>query len=503
MSARECSPEICGSDTSDELITCWKRWKGGIDCTVTQRLWLSGELREETDRFARVLSAQGVRAGECVVLALANTAAFPVALMALLQLGCNPVLQYAGTTLRELDRTASALGIKWWIHDFVESTSRIDIADASVCAYTEVCGMSLKLSTFSGVPRESSSLRDLHGVVLHPTSGTYGLARFCYRNQRVAVAEGENYVSRVTIHGEARVRVTTPLSHAYAYGFGLVASLLCDNTLVLDAEFNPKRVLNHEQQHPSTILALVPPMVKSLTQVSHGRDRPTMARHVFFAGGPCSADVKREFESTLGVQLYAIYGTTETGAISTTYHDDSSVDGVGIPLRNVDVCIAEGAEYASLSSGVHEILVRSSSMMQGYVGQPSISEDTYWATGDLGLLDTWGAIHITGRIKDIINLGGMKVDPAEVEIVLRAHPAVVDAVVYPGLRSEGVEYVQAAIQASDSRVDAHVLRHHCFAELDVFKVPSVFHFVETLPRTPSGKCMKIHCPGFPSEYVVR
>jgi acyl-CoA synthetase (AMP-forming)/AMP-acid ligase II len=140
-------------------------------------------------------------------------------------------------------------------------------------------------------------------------------------------------------------------------------------------------------------------------------------------------------------------------------------------------------------------------MMQGYlpgIASPFTPIDIH-PTGDIAAIDGDGNLRVVGRIRDIINLGGMKVDPADVETVLMEHPSVRDAAVYPGLRPNGAEFVQAAVV---SAADPDTLRRHCLAELDAHKVPSVIHIVAKLPRTPSGKCLKVQCPGYPAELLA-
>ena len=101
-------------------------------------------------------------------------------------------------------------------------------------------------------------------MILHATSGTYGHASFCVRDQQVAVAEADNFIAGIPPYRRARVRVATPLSHAYAYGFGLVGCLRTHSTLVLESHFNPKVLLAREREQPSDLAVLVPPMLRIL-----------------------------------------------------------------------------------------------------------------------------------------------------------------------------------------------------------------------------------------------
>ncbi len=487
-----------------ELLERWREWQGAIDCGHTQAVWAAANLRRLSGDFARTLAQAGLREGECVALVLANTVAFPIAFMAVLELGCNPVLVFAGTQQKELTRILSQFAIKWAIHDFLPGVSRISTKSYPPKAFLTLANMGLSvLSTASSIA-EGPFVFPGRGVALHATSGTYGAPQLCARNQTVAVAEGVNYTTTIERYRGVRITVTTPLSHAYAFGFGMISAILTDSTLVLHPTFNPKRILRLEKERPSDILTIVPPMAKSLASLARSDARRAIAPTVFFAGAPCSPALAEDFEATFTSTLFAIYGTTETGAISTSWTRESKFPGVGAALKNVDVCIRNQEHYEELGEGVGEVFVRSTSMMQGYAAQASTYQPIdYWKTGDLGFWDTAGNLTLVGRIRDVINVGGVKVDPAQVEHVLISHEAIADAAVYPGIRDDGGEFVQAAIQDTGHGLDLEAIRAHCLRQLDSYKVPVTYHIVSRIPRTPSGKCMKIHCPGFPESLITR
>ena len=334
------------------------------------------------------------------------------------------------------------------------------------------------------------------GALLHPTSGTYGHAQLCIRNQDVAVAEAVNFLQAIDCYNHSRVRITTPLSHAFGFGFGLVSALLSQSTLLLDKVFNPRRLLSNEQKKSSDIIALVPAMINILSRLGEAKNL-NLAPATFYAGAPCSDKKRIEFEQVFKTRLYAIYGTTETGAISTNYQPNMPGNkGVGVPLPNVEISIRNQSNYLSLNSGVGEVWVRSRSYMQGYLNASvEADEDAFFNTRDLGSVGDEGVLELVGRIKDMINIGGRKVDPAEVETVLNRIPHVMEAAVYSGVGNNGLEFVQAALQFAPGHIlDPESLTAICAEHLEGFKIPIRYHQVNTLPRSASGKCLKLHCP---------
>jgi len=481
------------------VADAWEAWQGALDCGHTGRIWSADELRAVSSAIARRPAFRQLAPGTPVIVALTNTVAFPVVLLALLQRCCNPLLMFAGTPLPALQRIAVEFGARYVVHDFIEGIGTLEPGALEELDGIDIGGVR---ATLLGTGSRGDPRTELpgEGVMLHPTSGTYGAARFCLRNQETAIAEARSYVETLDFYPRIRIHFTTPLSHGYGYGFGLLATLISDSTLAIDAAFNPRRVLRLEREQPSDVLALVPPMVKTLLDVAGGEPQP-IAASVFYSGAPIDAALARRFEEVFDTPLFTNWGTTETGPITTSYHPSKKLAGVGRPLHGVAVAAIGAERLDGLGEGIGELEVRSPALMQGYVpGVDPARPIERFATGDIGRIDADGCVHLVGRIRDIVNLGGTKVDPAEVEAALLAHPAVEDAAVYPGLRANGTEFVQAAVVGH--AIDGNALRAYCAAELDAFKVPAVIHVVDAIPRTPSGKAMKVKCPDYPDRLAA-
>jgi O-succinylbenzoic acid--CoA ligase len=125
------------------------------------------------------------------------------------------------------------------------------------------------------------------------------------------------------------------------------------------------------------------------------------------------------------------------------------------------------------------------------VSQPALAQDGWLHTGDLGALDASGQLSLRGRLSEVIVTGGENVAPVEVEEVLLAHPAVVDAAVYGRPDPEWGEAVIAAVVLRDGlAVEPEELKVHCAQRLARFKVPKQIKFTNALPRTASGKLVR-------------
>ena len=132
----------------------------------------------------------------------------------------------------------------------------------------------------------------------------------------------------------------------------------------------------------------------------------------------------------------------------------------------------------------------------------SINNSDFFPTGDIGFIDISGNLHLIGRIKDIINVGGSKIDPTEVEKVLLDHDQIIDAVAYPLILENGEEKVQAAIVIKGNSIDTKELSRFCYCKLDDYKIPIIFHSLSKISRTPSGKCIRTELPDYPRQYLL-
>jgi len=481
----------------EKLIQYWSVWSGGIRCHQTRGTYSAGELRDITNAYMLQLKHIGVQPGDTIGLVLANTVAFTICLLACLQLKANPLLLHASTTEDEVLRLQNSIQIKWLLFNRLSSNRITDKFANQVITLSiqdlEVFCCALEAGIATPTPEQ--------GVILHLTSGTYGLPLLCIRNQEVAIAEAINYVSAISPYNRIRIRVTTPLNHAFAYGFGLMSTIITNSVIILDPEFNPKRILKEETKETSDILCVVPPMLKSLIHLKRNNSQYTLPPIVFFAGMGCSPSLADEFERAFGSHLYAILGTTETGSIASSYNHGVKGAGVGKVLPNVKVELRNQNQYNDIDGNIGELYIQSTAMMQRYVDDPVDRNIEFFPTGDLAFFDNNENLHLVGRIRDIINVGGIKVDPAEVEYILLKHPAIQDAAVYSGVSQDNQEIVLAAIVTNQTLSEMDVLSY-CHMHTSHYKVPVQLYFLESIPRTASGKCLRLQLPGYHQNKMI-
>jgi fatty-acyl-CoA synthase len=170
---------------------------------------------------------------------------------------------------------------------------------------------------------------------------------------------------------------------------------------------------------------------------------------------------------------------------------------VGRPLEGVDVKVMDEDGGSLPTESVGELGVRGFNVMEGYYRQPgetasSFTEDGFFRTGDLAMVDEDGYLHVVGRKSGVIIRGGYNVHPREVEDHLRSHPAVLDAVVV-GVENEVLgELVCACVRPVEGAlITAEELQEYCRGELTDYKVPDLVRFFDVFPMTPDGKVRRV------------
>ena len=196
-----------------------------------------------------------------------------------------------------------------------------------------------------------------------------------------------------------------------------------------------------------------------------------------------------DFQAKFGFELTEAYGIIEVGLPFIRLAGGKDKRGsVGKPLPDFEIAIQNKD-----ADGVGEISIRGKGMLDAYYspwqGRDDILSDGWFKTGDLGKIDRDGFLFIVGRAKDVINFVGMKVFAQEVETVLNRHPHVKESLVYGASHAQygQLPMAKVVLREGNGVVDANDLRRFCYQHLARYKVPKDFEFVESIPKTASGK----------------
>jgi len=285
-----------------------------------------------------------------------------------------------------------------------------------------------------------------------------------------------------------------PLFHVNAEVVGVLATLRAGAYLALDGKFSKRDFWNLIGEDRITWINAVPAII-SILSMNPPAAPPSRLRFVRSASAPLPLAALRRFEQAVGVPVIETYGMTEAASMITANPLDGprKPGSAGRPAGS-QVRIGEQTAPGEVGPGeVGRVLIRGAGVISGYAsgGRPgAIDADGWLDTGDLGYLDADGYLFLAGRSDDVINRGGEKIYPREIEEILLAQPGVRSAAVIGAtdevLGERPVAYVVADTDAMAGQLEA-VLREACAQRLPRHKQPSEFWLVDEMPLGPTGK----------------
>lgn len=328
------------------------------------------------------------------------------------------------------------------------------------------------------------------------TSGTTGLPKGIVQTYRTWNATVGVYSAAPGPGGPARVLAVTPVSHTV--GSMVDAVLAAGGSVVLHEHFDADEVLDAFGRLAVTDTYLAVPHLYRLTERLGAGGRPDLSalRQVVYSGTPAAPHRITEALRWFAGPLSQLYGSSEAGGIcglDRLDHQEPELLGtVGRPFPWVGLRLRDPETGQDVPRGAAgEVCVRSSTVMDGYLGRDPAqgsTPDGWLRTGDLGRLDVYGRLRLTGRLGQVIKSGGQKVHPVAVERVLTEYPAVRQAVVFGVRDRDRVERVHAAVSLyPGSEGDDARLRAHVGARLDSAHVPVRISRWPELPLNDSGK----------------
>jgi cyclohexanecarboxylate-CoA ligase len=330
--------------------------------------------------------------------------------------------------------------------------------------------------------------------LLGMTSGSTGAPKLFAHTQNTQFSEARSVNKLLGLDRYDIFLVIAPMTHRGALMYGLLMSMACGGSLVIQRENNAEETLRLiERERISTFFAIPTQVLDLLQLVRKTGDTCKSLRLLMLSGAPVQpeliTDLKRSWPDCVPVTSY---GTSEIGFSTATRPDDPletlQTCGRTVPGQEVKVVHREG-----LDAGDGEILVRGAFVFCGYYAdqyQTNLAmSDDWFKTGDVGHIDPDGYLHVTGRIKNTIIRGGLNVQAEEIETILMAHPDVLEVLVIgmPDPRL-GERVAACVVPKPGTTFDVTDLRAHF--ELNAvakFKWPEQLAIMDTIPRNPVGK----------------
>ncbi|HYK83108.1 MAG TPA: AMP-binding protein [Gemmatimonadales bacterium] len=339
--------------------------------------------------------------------------------------------------------------------------------------------------------------RDL--AVLPYSSGTTGFPKGVLLTHRNLVANLMQ--TGVALHAMAQERIIAVLPFFHIYGLEVVLNLGLwrGSTLVTMPRFELEPFLDLLQRYAVSYAFVAPPVVLALAR-HEAVDRYNLSglRGVFSGAAPLDAALQDACAQRMGCRVAQGYGLTEASPVT---HATSDAPGrnragtIGELLPNTEcriVDVASGVELGPDQDG--ELLIRGPQVMRGYLNNPEATAATLDAagwlhTGDIGHADRDGFFCITDRLKELIKYKGFQVPPAELEAVLRTHPAVADAAVIPIPDCEAGE-VPKALVVLKGAVSPEDLMAYVAERVAPYKRLHAVETIDAIPKSPAGKILR-------------
>ncbi len=337
-------------------------------------------------------------------------------------------------------------------------------------------------------------------LVLH-TSGTTSRPKIVPLRQRNLCASARNICASLALTPRDRCLNVMPLFHVHGLMAALLSSLGAGGSVVCSPGMDPTRFFDWLEEFSPTWYTAVPTMHQSalLHAARAGLDSPGPSlRFIRSCSSALPPQVMAELEALFDVPVLEAYGMTEAShqiACNPLPPGRRKPGSVGVATgTQITIRDAEGHELPVGGRG--EITIRGPNVTDGYEANPAANRsaftDGWFRTGDEGRLDPEGYLYITDRIKEIINRGGEKVSPREVDEVLMDHPAVAQAVTFAVPHPELGEDVVAAVVPSAAKAPADLeLREFVAGRVAEHKVPRQVLVVDEIPKGPTGKMQRI------------
>lgn len=442
------------------------------------------ELRERVRAMAAALRGQGVGPGDRVAIALPNGLPAIVSFLAASLAGTAAPLN-PGYRREEFDFYLDDTNARALITDAVE-----DARLAAAARGIPVLGPDLAAAG----PLPEPAPGDV-ALVLHTSGSTGRPKRVPLRHRNLAVSI-RNIIGTYRLGPEDVSLCLMPLFHVHGLMASAMAALASGGTVVAPARFNPLAFGRLVREHGVTWYSAVP----SIHQLILARKAAAAGlRFVRSCSAALPPELMARMEEHFRAPVLEAYGMTEashqmsSNPLPPAPRKPGSVGvGTGVEIRIMD---EEGRPLPEGSAG--EVVIRGPNVITEYENNPAATAAAFFGdwfrTGDQGVLDGGGYLRLTGRLKELINRGGEKISPREIDEVLLQHPAVSEAVCFGAPHATWGEVPAAAVvlREGESAGEAE-LAAFCREHLADFKCPVKIHIVKAVPRTASGKIQRLN-----------
>lgn len=350
-------------------------------------------------------------------------------------------------------------------------------------------------NTGGGDARDFPNANDT-ALILH-TSGTTSRPKRVPLSHANLATSARNVAETYELTPDDVSLCVMPLFHVHGLVASTLATLFTGGSVVVPTKFNPLSFWPTVREHRVTWYSAVPTIHQVLLSRARGT-RPSGSEQLRFIRS-CSAalapQTMADIEEKFGVPILEAYGMTEAAhqmASNPLPPGSRKAGSVGLGTA-VEIAILDKAGEVLPQGEIGEVSIKGPNVFGGYEGNDEANAESFsngwFRTGDQGYLDSEGYLTLVGRIKELINRGGEKISPREIDEALLTHPAVAEAVCFGVADRVYGEEVAAAVVLKASATEAE-LAAHCRSSLSDFKCPKTIYIVDSIPRTATGKIQR-------------
>jgi acyl-CoA synthetase (AMP-forming)/AMP-acid ligase II len=464
-----------------------------------------GALRAQVQAVAEQLAAAGVGRGDRVASALPNGLPTIVSFLAASIAGTaaplNPAYKEDEFRFYLEDTAAKVLILP---PEGADEARRAAGDRVPILGIDMDASGSVSLTGVSGRTPVAPPATDDVALVLHTSGSTGRPKRVPLKHANLSIS-AQNVARSYALTADDVSLCVMPLFHVHGLVASTLATLSTGGTVVVPAKFSPLAFWRVARDYGVTWYSAVPTLHQLLLarageplDAARGRPKPAGTEKLRFIRS-CSAalppPVMHALEAAFGAPVLEAYGMTEaahqmaSNPLPPIERKPGSV-GPGTDVR-ISIMDKDGRHLKQGEQG--EVVIQGPNVIRGYENNPEANAssfvDGWFRTGDQGYLDADGYLHLVARIKELINRGGEKISPREIDEVLLTHPAVAEAVCFGVPHGTWGEEVAAAVVLRDAASEADLLAY-CRERLADYKRPKQIHITDAIPRTATGKIQR-------------
>jgi len=456
-----------------------------------------GELDEASNRVTNVLLDMGMKKGTHVAILMSHSPKWVINYFGVIKGGGVAVLLNTALKAPELDSLLRDSDSEIMITEkrFSRMLSSVlphipllkRIIEVDAGSYTRMVANSSSISP-------AIDTKDEDEATIFYTSGVLGKQKGVVHTYASLMGTPPIVSAGIQRKREDVIIDLVPFSYLYGLFEVLFGSIITGSTVVLIPNFTPRAVLEAVEKEKGTVIFGVPAMYNALAMVRDEileRYDLISLRLAVSAGAKSFTKLMETLEDKFGLSLYEVYGLTEASAVSISTFNSRKLGTVGKPICGLKILDDNGKEVPRGEIG--EAVFNAPWVMKGYYKAPELTaqvlKDGWFYTGDLVKMDEEGYLeYIEKKSFIIVTSSGLKIGPSEVEIVLLSHPSVAE-VAYVGIDDGYGGQIPTAfvVLKEGQHATAKELSNLCYQNLADFKLPKRIEFVDSIPKTSSGK----------------